>query len=161
MPGPDHGAGSTSQLVTSTYQYEGSDLLGRLTSVSEQEGNERPKISERRVYAANTEAEIALNLAGRCVSHYDTAGLTKTDSVALTGVPRSISRRFFKSADNPGEVVDWQGDNASDWMTAWMTRPSPVWLPPMRRARCIHLRTQRATCSAWLTIWQAQSGGTG
>lgn len=115
IPDPGHEHGNTTQVVTSTYQYEESDLLGRLTSVSEQVGNERQKISERRVYAANTEAEIALNLAGRCVSHYDTAGLTKTDSVALTGVPRSISRRFFKSADNPGEVVDWQGDNASDW----------------------------------------------
>ncbi|VVP23672.1 hypothetical protein PS865_04002 [Pseudomonas fluorescens] len=115
IPGPDHDAGSTSQLVTSTYQYEGDDLLGRLTSVSEQVANERPKISERRVYAANTEAEMALNVAGRCVSHYDTAGLTQTDSVALTGVPRSISRRFVKNADNPDEVVDWQGESASDW----------------------------------------------
>lgn len=118
IPDPDHEGGNPNQIVTSTYQYEGSDLLGRLTSVSEQVGNGRPKISERWVYAANSEAEIALNLAGRCVSHYDTAGLTQTDSVALTGVPHSISRRFLKSADNPDEVTDWQGENASDWNDA-------------------------------------------
>ncbi|CAI1221465.1 Uncharacterised protein [Serratia quinivorans] len=31
-----------------------------------------------------------LNLAGQCVSHYDTAGLVQTDSIALSGVPLAV-----------------------------------------------------------------------
>ncbi|PVF11351.1 toxin TccC3, partial [Yersinia pestis] len=72
-------------------------------------------ITERFVYAANTDAEKSLNLAGACVSHYDTAGLVQPDSIALTGVPLSVTRRLMKSADNPDAVADWQGADASAW----------------------------------------------
>ena len=45
------------------------------------------RITERFVYAGNSAEGKALSLAGQPVSHYDTACLTQTDSVALTGVP--------------------------------------------------------------------------
>ncbi|MCZ6249652.1 RHS repeat domain-containing protein [Vibrio parahaemolyticus] len=67
------------------------------------------------MYASNTEAEKAHNLAGQCISHYDTAGLVQTDSIALTGVALSVSRRLLKDADNPDVVADWQGGDASVW----------------------------------------------
>ena len=76
---------------------------------------ENARITERFVYAGNSDAEKALNLAGACVSRYDTAGLTQTDSVALTGIPLSVTRRLLKDADNPDVVADWQGEDTSAW----------------------------------------------
>lgn len=104
-----------SQAVTRTWQYENATLAGRLLSVSEQAINSGVRITERFVYAGNTDAEKAFNLAGQCVSHYDTAGLMQTDSVALTGKVLSVTRRLLKDADDPDTVVDWQGENAAAW----------------------------------------------
>jgi insecticidal toxin complex protein TccC len=115
IPGVDDQERDRNQVVTCTYQYEGNYLRGRLVSVTERVGDGIPQTSERMVYAANTEAEMALNVAGQCVSHYDTAGLIQTDSVALTGVPLSITRRLFKNANDPDSVVDWRGESASGW----------------------------------------------
>ncbi len=67
------------------------------------------------MYAGDTAAERALYLAGSCVSHYDTSGLAQTDSVALTGVPLSVTRRLLKEADNPDLMADWLGVDASVW----------------------------------------------
>lgn len=69
----------------------------------------------RFVYAINSAEEKALNLAGQLVSHYDTAGLTQTDRVALIGVPLSVTRRLLKDSENPDAVADWQGADASVW----------------------------------------------
>ncbi|WP_244941624.1 RHS repeat domain-containing protein [Serratia inhibens] len=101
--------------ITRTWQYEGSALPGRPVSMTEQVASEAVRITERFAYAGNTHAEQALNLAGTCVSHYDTAGLVQTDSVALSGVPLSVTRRLLKDADNPALVADWQGTDASAW----------------------------------------------
>lgn len=113
---PDIGEGAgRSQVVSRTFQYEGNNLPGRLLSITEQVADGAPNISERRVYAGNSQAEMALNVAGQCVRHYDTAGLLQSDSRALTGVPLSITRRFFKDANDPDEVVDWQGEAPMAW----------------------------------------------
>ena len=109
------GTEDRSQAVTRTWQYEDIELPGRLVSVTEQATGEAARVTERFMYAANTAAEKALNLAGACVCHYDTAGLTQTDSVALTGVPLSVTRRLLKDAENPDVVTDWQGTDASAW----------------------------------------------
>lgn len=109
------GTEDRSQAVTRTWQYEDVELPGRLVSVTEQATGEVARVTERFMYAANTAAEKALNLAGACVCHYDTAGLTQTDSVALTGVPFSVTRRLLKDAENPDVVTDWQGTDASAW----------------------------------------------
>ncbi|WP_395593402.1 RHS repeat-associated core domain-containing protein [Pseudomonas sp. B26140] len=114
IPGVGEGA-DRSQVVTRTFQYEESHLPGRLVSVTEQTADEVCRISELLVYAGNSDAEVALNLAGQCVSHYDAAGLVQSNSVALTGVPQSITRRLLKDADDPDTVVDWRGGNASVW----------------------------------------------
>ncbi|ACK45138.1 RHS repeat domain-containing protein [Shewanella baltica] len=111
----DDGTDDRSQAVTRTWQYEDVTKLGRPLSVTERRNGEAARITERFVYADNTSAEKALNLAGMCVSHYDTAGLVQTDSIALNGVPLSVSRRLIKEADNPDVITDWQGDNTSAW----------------------------------------------
>lgn len=109
------GTDDQSQAVTRTWQYENAELPGRPVSVTEQVAGEAARITERFIYAGNTDAEKALNMAGKCISHYDTAGLVQTDSVALTGVPLSVTRRLLKEADNPDTVADWQGADASSW----------------------------------------------
>lgn len=109
------GTEDRSQVVTRTWQYEDASLPGRPLSVTEQAAGDAARITERFVWAGNTDAEQDQNLAGVCVSHYDTAGLTQTGSVALTGVPLSVTRRLLKDADNPDAVADWQGDDASAW----------------------------------------------
>ena len=104
-----------SQAVTRTWQYEHAELPGRPLSITEQLAGEATHITERFAYAGNGDAEKALNLAGQCVSHYDAAGMTQTDSVALTGIPLSVTRRLLKDADNPDVTADWQGTDASAW----------------------------------------------
>jgi insecticidal toxin complex protein TccC len=101
--------------ITRTWQYEEASLPGRPLSMTEQVASEAVRLTERFAYAGNTPAEQALNLAGTCVSHYDTAGLVQTDSVALSGVPLSVTRRLLKDADNPARVADWQGGDTSAW----------------------------------------------
>lgn len=111
----DDGTEDLSQAVTRTWQYEDATLPGRPVSITEQVSGEAARITERFVWAGNSDAEKALNLAGICVSHYDSAGLTQTDSLALTGVPLSVTRRLLKAADNPAVTADWQGTDASAW----------------------------------------------
>lgn len=104
-----------SQAIIHTWQYENTTLPGRPVSVTEQVAGGATRITERFVYASNTDAEKAQNLAGACISHYDTAGLAQTDSIALTGVPLSVTRRLLKDADTPDTVADWHGSDASAW----------------------------------------------
>ncbi len=104
-----------SQVVNRTWQYEGASLPGRLLSITEQVTGEAARVTERFTYAANTDEKKALNLVGQCVSHYDTAGLRQMDSIALTGVPLSVTRRLLKDADNPDTVANWQGEDSSAW----------------------------------------------
>lgn len=111
----DDGTADTRQAVTRTWQYEPASLPGRLLGVTELVAGDVARITERFVYAGNTDAARALNLAGACISHYDTAGLVQTDSVALTGAPLSVTRRLLQDADNPDTVVDWQGEDVSAW----------------------------------------------
>ena len=111
----DDGTDDRSQAVTRTWQYEDASLAGRPLSITEQVNGGAARISERFVYAGNTDAEKALNLAGQLVSHYDTAGLVQTDSIALTAVPLSVTRRLLKNADSTGTVADWQGKDVSVW----------------------------------------------
>jgi len=111
----DDGTEDRSQAVTRIWQYEGDDLPGRPLSVTEQLTGEAARVIERFVYAGYGDAEKALNLAGQCISHYDTAGLLETRSIALTGVPLSVTRRLLKDADSPDALADWQGADASAW----------------------------------------------
>ncbi|NEG84760.1 RHS repeat-associated core domain-containing protein [Pantoea agglomerans] len=112
---PDSGKDDRSQAVTLTRHYEDADLPGRPVSVTQQVTGEAARITARFVYAGNTDAEKALNLAGACVSHYDTAGMVQTGSAALTGMPLSVTRRLLKDADNPDVMTDWQGAHAPAW----------------------------------------------
>lgn len=111
----DNNTEDRSQAVTRTWQYENAALPGRPLSITEQAAGEAARITERFVYAGNSDTEKARNLAGQCVSHYGTAGLVQTDSVALTGVPLSVIRRLLKDADNPDTMADWLGEDASAW----------------------------------------------
>ncbi|MCT1589426.1 RHS repeat protein, partial [Morganella morganii] len=70
---------------------------------------------ERFVYAGNSEAEKAKNLAGVCTHHYDPAGLMQTESIALTKVPLSVTRQLLRDADNP---VNWPENNPESLLSA-------------------------------------------
>ncbi|AIR59387.1 hypothetical protein LH23_01570 [Cedecea neteri] len=108
-------AGDKSQAVIRRWQYEAATLPGRPLSVTESTAGGAARVTERFVYAGNSAAEKARNLAGACISHYDPAGLEQTDAIALTGAPLSVTRRLLKDADNPAVVADWQGQDASAW----------------------------------------------
>ncbi|MDE9553492.1 RHS repeat protein, partial [Xenorhabdus bovienii] len=97
--------------VTRTWQYEHETLPGRPLSITEQPADEAARITERFVWAGNTQAEKNSNLAGQCVRHYDTAGLNQTDSIALNGIPLSVTRQLLPD----GTDADWQGDNEPAW----------------------------------------------
>ncbi|WP_100103758.1 RHS repeat domain-containing protein [Candidatus Williamhamiltonella defendens] len=97
-----------------TWQYEADTLPGRLLSVTEQPQGESARITERVVYAGHNENEKAHNLAGQAVRHYDTAGLTQTDSLALTGTPLAVTRQLLPE----GTPADWQGTQESAWQTS-------------------------------------------
>ncbi|RJF57567.1 RHS repeat protein [Serratia inhibens] len=101
--------------VTRTWLYEDAGLPGRPLATLEQPDGQAARITERFVYADNADANKTLNLAGLCTHHYDTAGLVQTDSVALTGMPLSVTRRLLKDAENPDAVADWQGEDTSAW----------------------------------------------
>ncbi|MFE4109935.1 RHS repeat protein [Kosakonia sp. YIM B13611] len=111
----DDGTENRNQAVTRTWQYEDASLPGRPISITEQVNSEAARIAERFVYAGNSDAEKAQNLAGLRVSYYDTAGLIQQDSVALTGVLLSVTRRLLKDVDDPNTEVNWQGQDASAW----------------------------------------------
>ena len=120
----DNGTEDRSQAVTRTWQYEDAALSGRPVSVTEQFTGEAARVTERFVWAGNTDADKALNQAGVCVSHYDTAGLMQTDSISLTGGPLSVTRWLLKDADNPDtEASAWNdllaGEN--EWYTTLTT----------------------------------------
>ena len=103
------------QAVTRTWQYEAPTLAGRPLSVTEQVAGEEARVVERFVWAGATQQARDHNLVGQAVSHYDPAGLQKTNSLALSGVPSSVTRQLLKDADNPAVIADWQGEAASDW----------------------------------------------
>lgn len=111
----DDGTDEMSQAVTVSYQYEDVTLPGRPVSFTEQVSGSAARVTERFVYAGHTDAEKAHNLVGICVSHYDTAGLVQTNSLALTGMPCWVTRRLLEDADDPDTVADWQGSDASAW----------------------------------------------
>ncbi|MQC09284.1 hypothetical protein C4511_18715, partial [Morganella morganii] len=105
--GTENGQDDSSRAVTQTFRYEGADSAGRPLSIAEQTAGQNAQVTERFVYAGNSEAEKAKNLAGICTRHYDPAGLMRTDSIALTGVPLSVTRQLLKDADNPDIAVNW------------------------------------------------------
>ncbi|WP_336769002.1 RHS repeat domain-containing protein [Pantoea endophytica] len=109
----DDGTEDRSQAVVRTWQYEDVTLPGRPVSITEQVAGSAARVTERFMYAGSSDAEKDLNLAGVCVSHYDTAGLVQTDSIALTGVPFSVTRRLLKNADSPDLLADWQDNDDS------------------------------------------------
>ncbi|MGJ7262045.1 RHS repeat protein [Morganella morganii] len=111
----DNGQDDRSRAVTQTFRYEGADSAGRPLSITEQTAGQNAQVTERFVYAGNSEAEKAKNLAGVCTHHYDPAGLVQTDSIALTGVPLSITRQLLKDADKP---VNWPESNPESLLSA-------------------------------------------
>ncbi|HDN2510447.1 TPA: RHS repeat protein [Providencia rettgeri] len=91
--------------------YEANDSLGRLESVSEKIEGGNWRVSERFQYAGNSHTEQLANLAGQCISHFDTAGLLQTQEVSLQGEPTLLTRQFIQQVDNAEFNVDWQGDS--------------------------------------------------
>lgn len=103
------------QAVTHRWYYEDCTLPGRPLSTIVQTADGKVRISDRFIWGSNSPEEQSLNLAGQCVSHYNAAGVQHTDSVALTGVPLSVSLQLLKEAENVDTVVDWQSEDVSAW----------------------------------------------
>ncbi|WP_252090909.1 RHS repeat-associated core domain-containing protein [Pseudomonas sp. MWU13-3659] len=93
------------------HHYESAPLAGRPLSVTESFAGATPRIAERFVWAGTDQASKDHNLAGLPVRHYDAAGRLGTDSVALTGLPLSSTRRLLKANDE----ADWQGADEAAW----------------------------------------------
>ncbi|MEX3242300.1 RHS repeat-associated core domain-containing protein [Serratia quinivorans] len=136
------GQDDASQAVTRIIQYEDRLLPGRPLSVTEQVSGEVTRVAERFVYAGQTQQEKDLNLAGQCFRHYDTTGVVQMDSVALTGITLSVTRRLLKDADNVDAVTDWQGMDPAVWDQR---------LAPMAEARTT-LSTADSTGAALTTV---------
>ncbi len=107
-----------SQAVTRTWHYETATRAGRPLGISEQIAGRPECRIERIVYAGNSAAEQAVNLAGQVSLHFDTAGLTQTHAITLTGVPQRVTRRLLADADDPLVTADWQGSDVEHWMAA-------------------------------------------
>ena len=116
--GTENGQDDSSRAVTQTFRYEGADSAGRPLSIAEQTAGQSTQVTERFVYAGSSEAEKAKNLAGICTHHYEPAGLMQTDSIALTGVPLSVTRQLLKDADNPDIAVNWPESDPESLLSA-------------------------------------------
>ncbi|WP_342227216.1 RHS repeat domain-containing protein [Rickettsiella endosymbiont of Rhagonycha lignosa] len=97
--------------ITQTYQYETDTQLGRLLSIHEQVKDKPARITERLVWAGNSQTEKNQNLVGQCIRHYDTAGLMQINRVLLTDTPQLITQQLLKADTN----ADWQGDDEFVW----------------------------------------------
>nr|WP_241391714.1 RHS repeat-associated core domain-containing protein [Yersinia frederiksenii]ULG19841.1 insecticidal toxin complex protein C [Yersinia frederiksenii] len=97
--------------VIRTWQYEDDTLPGRLLAITERQVGGNTRITERLVWGGNTQTEKSLNLAGQCTHHYDSAGLSRTDSIALTGAPLSVTRQLLPDS----ATTDWQGGDELAW----------------------------------------------
>lgn len=111
----EHGVEDRTRTVIRTWHYENNSMPGRLLSVVEQmTGEQSGRVTERFIWAGGSQKEQANNLAGQCVSHYDQAGLVRMDSVALCGVPLSVTRQLLKDTTDD---TDWTGENSAAWNT--------------------------------------------
>ncbi|EPF0317317.1 RHS repeat-associated core domain-containing protein [Enterobacter chuandaensis] len=103
------------QAITQTWLYGEVSVGGRLLAVSDAAAGGTEQISERFVYAGLSPSEKERNLAGQCVSHYDTAGLLQRMANALTGIECIVSRRMLKEDDRLDTPANWQGPDPVLW----------------------------------------------
>ncbi|KAF9396825.1 hypothetical protein CPC16_006321 [Podila verticillata] len=102
----------TAMDVIQRWQYEDDMLPGRPLAASElKPGQVTPSITERFIWAGNTQTEKDHNLVGQCVRHYDTAGLNRLDSLSLTEATLSQSRQLL--ADD--QEAHWEGSSEDTW----------------------------------------------
>lgn len=101
--------------VTQVWNYENNASLGRVLSISEQTYDEDIRVIERFVWAGHSSSDKNLNLAGKCICHYDPAGLNRLESVALNGAILSATRQLLKDTEMPDTIVNWQGKDEADW----------------------------------------------
>lgn len=107
--------GEREQSIFRSWQYEDNTLPGRLLSLTEQVAGNIATVTERFVYGSNTKNEQLYNLAGRCISHYDPAGLVEFASFSLNGVSLYITRRVLQNVQDVDVLPDWQDSDASVW----------------------------------------------
>ncbi|BBE10380.1 insecticidal toxin complex protein C [Mycoavidus cysteinexigens] len=102
----------TAMDVIQRWHYEDDTLPGRPLAASElKPGQETLSITERFIWAGNTQTEKDHNLAGQCACHYDTAGLNRLESLSLTGATLSQSRQLL--ADD--QEAHWEGSSEDTW----------------------------------------------
>jgi len=97
------------------YEYEASTLPGRPLALYEQPAGEAEQVAERFVYAGNAAADKQFNLAGQVLHHYDTAGVTRLTSQALSGAALSQERQLLANTELP---PNWSGSDENVWKKA-------------------------------------------
>jgi insecticidal toxin complex protein TccC len=99
------------------------DALGRPVTTSSQESDDAPAVVRSRLYYGDTlpaalqmspERLRTANLCGRPVMSWDSAGMSGTAAVSLTGQPQHVTRRLLAQDD---AEADWTGDDtrADTW----------------------------------------------
>ena len=165
----EHGEHVRSEAVTRTWHYENTHLPGRLLGISEQVNGHALCRLERLVYAGNSAAEKAYNLAGQASLHYHSAGLLHTHGLGLTGDALATTQRLLAEADNPQVGVDWQGEQPADWnarlqpeaeASTTLTTVDATGAPLSTRDAAGHLRRQAYDVAGLLTgSWLTLKGG--
>ncbi|TPG61559.1 RHS repeat protein [Ewingella americana] len=97
------------------YEYEAIALPGRPLALYEQPAGEAEQLAEHFVYAGNAAADKQFNLAGQVLHHYDTAGVTRLTSQALSGAALSQERQLLA---NPELPPNWSGSDENVWKKA-------------------------------------------
>ncbi|WP_334471826.1 hypothetical protein [Arsenophonus sp. PmNCSU2021_1] len=99
--------------VFRSWQYEDSQQLGRPISIAEQLPSKTKYVTERFIWAGNSDSEKQKNLLGQCLRHYDTAGLQQVNSIALIGVPLSLTQQLLIN----NKEANWQAEDETIWQS--------------------------------------------
>ncbi|WP_290608457.1 RHS repeat domain-containing protein [Arsenophonus sp. ENCA] len=99
--------------VFRSWQYEDSQQLGRPINITEQLPSKTKYVTERFIWAGNSDSEKQKNLLGQCLRHYDTAGLQQVNSIALVGVPLSLTQQLLIN----NKETNWQAEDETIWQS--------------------------------------------
>lgn len=97
--------------VTRIWSYEEGNLAGRPLQITELPDSGEALITERFVWATNTQMQKDFNVAGQCIRYYDTAGLTELESLTITRIKDSVIRQFLPVDTE----ANWQGEDEHAW----------------------------------------------
>ena len=90
-----------------TCDYENNQSLGRTTYIWEKGVDGCARVCDYFEYAGNSPNEQNANLAGKCIRHYDTAGLLQNHQISLMGDVIFLSRRLVQHTEKSHVYINW------------------------------------------------------